>query len=104
MRPRWLQLLAMAPDYKLTPHAHIAPPEGPVLVCIADGLGEGLHADEFNASLQAHTPCLDALRKSRLWRCVGGLSALSPAVPKALASRPPLKPLSPPAARVGLRD
>ncbi|PNH02676.1 2,3-bisphosphoglycerate-independent phosphoglycerate mutase [Tetrabaena socialis] len=52
----------MAYDYSLTPHSTIAPPVGPVLVCIMDGFGENEFKDEFNATHVANTPTLDALR------------------------------------------
>jgi 2,3-bisphosphoglycerate-independent phosphoglycerate mutase len=48
-------------DWKLKPHPTLAAPEGPVLVVVLDGVGEGPH-DEYDAVHTAQTPTLDELR------------------------------------------
>jgi 2,3-bisphosphoglycerate-independent phosphoglycerate mutase len=45
----------------LAPNLHLAPPPGPVVLLVMDGVGEGRH-DEFDAVAVARTPTLDALR------------------------------------------
>lgn len=58
------------PDFKLEPHATLPKPEGPVMVCILDGYGENEYTDEFNAVVQAKTPCFDKLRAdAQRFRC-----------------------------------
>ena len=52
----------MAFDYTLKPLGAIPPIEGPMLVCILDGLGENEFKDEYNAVHSANTPTIDALR------------------------------------------
>ena len=54
----------MTTSPSLKPHASIAPlPEGaPVLVCILDGWGAGVHEDKFNAVASADTPVVDKLK------------------------------------------
>ncbi|KAG2502044.1 hypothetical protein HYH03_000538 [Edaphochlamys debaryana] len=52
----------MAYDYTLKPHPVLAPPTGPVMVCILDGFGENEFKDEYNAVHMAKTPTVDALR------------------------------------------
>jgi hypothetical protein len=56
--------------FQLSAHASLAKAEGPVLVCILDGYGENEYKDEFNAVMQASTPCFDKLRAcSTRFRC-----------------------------------
>jgi 2,3-bisphosphoglycerate-independent phosphoglycerate mutase len=43
------------------------PPDGPVVLLILDGVGEG-RGDAFDAYATAHTPVLDRLRRSSLFR------------------------------------
>lgn len=52
----------MADEYKLKEHSALPRPAGPVMVCILDGYGENEFTDEFNAVVQADTPCFDKLR------------------------------------------
>jgi hypothetical protein len=52
----------MVDDKQLKAHPTIPKPEGPVLVCILDGYGENQYKDEYNAVVQAETPCFDKLR------------------------------------------
>jgi 2,3-bisphosphoglycerate-independent phosphoglycerate mutase len=51
----------MVDDKQLKAHPTIPKPEGPVLVCILDGYGENQYKDEYNAVVQAETPCFDKL-------------------------------------------
>lgn len=52
----------MSEEYKLKEHSALPKPSGPVMVCILDGYGENQFKDEFNAVVQAETPCFDKLR------------------------------------------
>ncbi len=51
----------------LEPHPKLAPPEGPVVMLILDGVGVG-NGDAYDAVAQARTPVLDALRERALVR------------------------------------
>jgi 2,3-bisphosphoglycerate-independent phosphoglycerate mutase len=53
--------------HALTRSNTMQPPDGPVVLLILDGVGEG-RKDVFDATAAAHTPVLDRLRESRLFR------------------------------------
>lgn len=52
---------------ELRPHPRWTAPPGPVVLLILDGVGEG-PGDEWDAVAQAHTPTLDELRRTALFR------------------------------------
>lgn len=57
----------MSDQFQLRPHPTIAPPPGPVVLLILDGVGEG-RGDEWDAVSQARTPNLHWIRRHGIWR------------------------------------
>jgi 2,3-bisphosphoglycerate-independent phosphoglycerate mutase len=60
------------PDLEKSPlaaHHRLAPPPGPVVLIVMDGVGEGRH-DAYDAVFVARTPALDALRESAAFRTI----------------------------------
>jgi 2,3-bisphosphoglycerate-independent phosphoglycerate mutase len=68
----------------LAPHPTIPRSQGPLLICILDGYGEGPFKDEYNAIYRANTPCMDGLlattaqRRCRLLKAHGDAVGLPP--------------------------
>ncbi len=58
---------ARGDDFHLAPHPRIAPPRGPVVLLILDGVGVG-PGDAWDAVASAPTPVLDRLRREALTR------------------------------------
>ncbi|MCP2326440.1 2,3-bisphosphoglycerate-independent phosphoglycerate mutase [Hamadaea flava] len=54
---------------QLAPHPRLAPPPGPVVLLVMDGVGEGRH-DAYDAVSVARTPALDSLRSDAAYRTI----------------------------------